>query len=616
VQAVSAGFPAAAIADSRRTANKLLIEWTRNATEPAALSVTSSGQRSAAYLPVKDVANGLGESFRYCVLDSGCPADSTWFPFPEDEDAEFDRGWWSDTASKEDKTFAANPYVEITYAAAAPWRKANTIAVVSTTYYGRIGKFKLWWKRSTDADWQHGTEYTLTSAIKEVDLGSVLDLKAVKVEVTETSQASDYARLVEVDAIWREDLTSLVSSMTVRKRREHLIAAQVAYGSFGASELDVTLLETTGKFKGAGDYVRFIGPNLRVTPYFGIWTGAAWEYVPQGTFYTEDDWNLSEGMEVSFTARDAVKFLQQRYVEEHLTRSIRTDNVFRHLAHRGHERYGNISLGSFTATYPYIWFEPSTVYEALVDLARAEQATIYYTELGVLRVDDKDHLSTVPSTATITDSELFGAEIAEPVRANYVTYVYRQATLGIRQEIGKMGEELTVGAGKTESIIGTFDKAPVASVTSPTVTADSPDIIVDRWWTNGVQWSITVTNSGGSAGNITEILWFGTPLIITDEKQRVAKDADLIRRHGKHDLTIDPPIVGMASADAYARAAAILARLKSGSRQITLTMQSQPHWQHGDVVTVNSSRAGVNADYAIQSIELDKDWMTLELMKK
>ncbi|MDY6796954.1 MAG: hypothetical protein SWK76_16980 [Actinomycetota bacterium] len=615
MQSVSGAFLAAVADRGRKTRNKLLVEWTRNATEPAVVSVSSSGPHSAAYLPDDDAANGLGESFPYAVCDQGCLANGVWFPFPEPAAAAYERGWWSDNVSEADKTFASHPYVDVVFASGAPWRKANIIRVVSSTYYDRIGKFKLWYKRSTDSAWQHGVEYTLTSAVKEVDLGEVLDLKAVNIEITESYVASDHARLIEVDAVWREDVTDMVERMEIRKRREHLEAAALPYGMYAASEMSVDLLEETGKFKGSGVYTPYLGPNIKLLPYIGVWTGAAWEYVAQGVFYTEDDWRLSEGMGLSVSARDWMRYHQEADVEEHLVSSVRTDRVFRHLAHRGHERHGNVDVEAFSGTHAWIHFEEASVFDAMGDLARAELATFYYDELGVLQVDNKDHFSGASAVATLTDSELFQADIEEPERANRVVYYYAQASLAPRQEVGVMSEEISVAAGSSEEITGSFDKVPVPLVSSPSLEAEDGISITD-WWSNGIWWSVTVENSAGEAGKVTAITWRGRPLALSDEKRAVAQDTDLIRRQGKRPLEIDPTILSMDRATAQARAAEILDRLKSGSRRISLPMRSQPHWQLGDVVTVDSARAGIEADYFIQAIEpIDKSDMTLELIK-
>ncbi|MFA7094733.1 MAG: hypothetical protein WC116_09555 [Thermovirgaceae bacterium] len=615
MQGISQAARDALVSPLRQTTPALEAEFVCNATEPAVQSITSSGNLSSTYLPPGDVANGLGESFPYCVLDCGCLADGTWFPFPESGEAEYERGWWSNTTSDANGNFSSPPWIEITYAAAAPWRQANYVRITSSRYYGRIAAFKLWYKRSTDTSWQGGMEHNMTGYELLVSLGAAFNLKALRIEITKTANPNDYARLIEVDAIWRADLSTMLHAITLRKRREHLISATLPYGNFAATELEMDLIDEAGLFKDGGAYASYRVPNLHLAASIGVWTGTSYEVIEQGTFYTEPDWSFSEGPRVSFTARDRTRFLQEADCEEHLVQGLPTALVFKHLAHRAHICTADMVVEDFPTVHPYIWIGGGSVYDAMAELAEAEWADIYFDELGILHIDNKNHFSGATPIATITDALLASAVIEESLRANYVAYKYTQAELSPRQEVGRLWEEIAAPAGQSKTILGSFNKQPVPVITSPTLTYEGSHLEITSWWSNGAQWSVTVNNTGDTAETITEISWWGQPLALADPKQAVAQDKDLIRRHSKRTLEIDPPIISMSASDAQSRANDLLNRLKTGSHRITLEMASQPHWQLADVVTVNSTRAKISGNYIIQQIELDQHKMKLELTK-
>lgn len=602
MQSVSSGYISALESSPRVWSWKIYIDWARNATEPLPESTTASNSLDSTNLPATDLVLGIGESVPYAVCDHNCLANGLWSPFPFFGEG-YNRGWWSSSKSDASGQFSSPPYVEIIYTTGNSFRKANIIRVASTRYYSRVSSIRIYYMRSSDSLYQLLGTYELNTYYIEADLPDTYLLKRVKVEVLSTLNPNDYARLTEIDAIWRETIEDdRIKSITINKRGEHYLSTAVPYGIAAASDLSLEITDDDGEFGEGGIYNSYLRPNIRISVYLGLRVSGSFEWLQQGVYYAEaDGWERSSTKSIRIRARDNMSLFQNMQCSPNLEISISADNLIKKLATRGHVNLNDMALTSISGTYDYVFVEGDTIYKSLNDCAQSLLINYWFDETGKFIGRSKSYFPS--SIAILDDSDLRAISVSFAERANYVEYETSKLVTSENQLIGDWEDEdgLIIAPGQTITLKEEFSKSPILHVTSADYyISDDIDVV---YITSAYEWLLIAANNGSANGAIWNVSFQGMPLSKYD-KTYISCDIESMRRDQMRRMNISSKISGLTASEGQAIADNILNYVKDGAMEISATIAPRPHWQIGDMITINSSRLDISGNYILSEISL------------
>lgn len=247
-------------------------------------------------------------------------ADGRWSAMPDNDSSRYEFGWWSGSTSNASGSFATAPYVHLEFDAA----RCSHIRVNTSEFYGQVDSVKVEYRVSGSSSWTvHDASasiaegsYYYESAINNEDY---LTLTDIRVSALSTRNPSDFARFNEIIPIYREDISSYVTSISINKVHS-LHDSSLPIGSTAANSGTLTLDNTNGRFSpfstaGVGSYMR---KDVKVTVDLGVLVDEAsdiYEYVSFGSFWI-DNWNISHAMTVQGQFRDYTKFLSELVLDD------------------------------------------------------------------------------------------------------------------------------------------------------------------------------------------------------------------------------------------------------------------------------------------------------------
>lgn len=592
---VSNNFLNALSSPSKKWAWKLHVDWTSNATEPRP-TVSASSSYDETYLAPDNLTIAGPESRPYVVLDFGATANGNWYALPEPDiwvPWPGNAGWWSAEKSDSSGQFTTPPYVEITYPPGS-LRKTNVVRVVSTRYYSPVDTVRIKYKPGGASDWNTlGTFPFNTSHYVEAPLPETTFLAALRVEVLTTAQAEDYARLTEVDAIWREEYTGAdLSRLDITRRLEFLVASGPPIGTIAASEMSADLVGVEGVSPRVG---------IRMLPWWGIYTASGWEWVPQGIYFLDEwDWQAAR---ISLRGRDLIGLLQQRTFRPRLLLQSKILTAAEYLLHHaGVNDNDVIANGISTATWDYLILTGDNPASALQDLVGSMLHHLWVGMDG--RVWIRSRTSSGSPVAAFSDSTILSTpRVTRRAGANIVKIRWTDISRGPCQQVGVISEDDLPG-GVVERQ-GEFSKAPVISLSGIVV----PDGEVLEWIGNDWEYLVILDCQGEEA-----VRFLGQPAI-QNEKVEEARDNDLVRVEGPHELELDIPATGAESIRGLADD--VLEYLAAGKEAVALDVPPHPHLEAGDLVSISSNRNNLSGTYLITSLSLGAgDMMHLEVLEK
>lgn len=250
------------------------------------------------------VTDALDERGNVIVTDAGFKAiDSV-------NDNNYEYGWWSRTKSNGSGNFTNPEYLLAKFST----RKANYIEVITSEHYGRIKTYTLSYFTSTGVEVTVATNATFpkTSYSVEHSLGSVVDITGVKVSISATHEASQPARIQELNPIYRTEITDDIIDVGIIQERENYDTT-VPFGITSANIANILLDNTSKTYNVFGSNVLapYIRKEVKIDIDLGWNISGTYEYVRKGTFYV-DDWAVStDSMTISANLRDSSRFLQE-----------------------------------------------------------------------------------------------------------------------------------------------------------------------------------------------------------------------------------------------------------------------------------------------------------------
>jgi len=201
-------------------------------------------------------------------------ADGSWYAMPVNSDETLEYGWWSATASTSNShptysgyEFATNPTVTMSFDSA----KCNVIRVTTSECGGQVGAYRIT-VRSADSGVPNplftevrtfGDEYYIDHYIPESP--SYTTINQIEIEILTTKNPSDYARIHEVNPMYKVDVTDYITGLSLERVRD-LHESSLPIGGAGSNNLVVDLDNTEkhfNLFSSSSLYGQYVAKDLK-----------------------------------------------------------------------------------------------------------------------------------------------------------------------------------------------------------------------------------------------------------------------------------------------------------------------------------------------------------------
>ncbi len=263
------------------------------------------------------------------------------------------------------------------------WHTVSTNPTIDSD--GRITLY-----RNSSGNWTHA-----------INRDNPARIRGVKVGVHNMSKPSVHVNLIELSARYEVDITDDVISVNTNRSlaEPDLIRPLGNMSANSASiELDNTY-ETYDTENKQGPFYNLIDKYARVTVFYGVdtreWGGPGIEYVPQGVYFATEWQPSTNSRSVTLNASDYTIFLQNTNMPDSFYIDMTPAQIINDiLALIGFNLYKLDRSESYTAsTLPHVWFTDSiTMWDAIKQVAEADQGTGYFDEKGWFRYFSRDYL--------------------------------------------------------------------------------------------------------------------------------------------------------------------------------------------------------------------------------
>jgi hypothetical protein len=236
--------------------------------------------------------------------------------------------------------------------------------------------------------------------------------------VTTYGVSGKYIGLIEMSPRWVKDITDRVVDFDITKETSSGSDDILPVGSVTANSLslsavsyedprDVISFDKTMSFNSAKTYMY---KGIEMSPYFKIYhadgaltdSSGKYDKINQGLFYV-DSWSISEFGNISVTALDGARILQQMIAPSIVCKDYTTVAIVRTLLDNiGFTNYNfNITSTDTSIFSPRYWWtdDGGTVWDSIQRLCRDSQMVAVFDENNVLQFYTREYLfSTVGKT--------------------------------------------------------------------------------------------------------------------------------------------------------------------------------------------------------------------------
>jgi len=246
--------------------------------------------------------------------------------------------------------------------------------------------------------------YNGTSWVKTEPASPAAPVNLTSLRITTGAVANKYVGLIELSPKWYLDATDSLVSFSIAKEsstssEELMPVGKVSANSFSADlvsyELDrkIKTYDKAGTLDSSKIYLYKqveVKPHIKVYNSGGSLTDSLGTYdnIPQGVFYI-DSWSSTEYGEISLTALDGAKILQETVAPKILCENYSATGIIRRLLDSiGFTNYNfNIKSNDTSIITPTYWWTESnkTVWEYIQELCRDTQMTAVFSYNNVLQ---------------------------------------------------------------------------------------------------------------------------------------------------------------------------------------------------------------------------------------
>lgn len=224
-------------------------------------------------------------------------------------------------------------------------------------------------------------------------------VSAIKVEVTSISVANEYVGVIEIAAKYVKDVTDRLVTFDVRKQSSNASDGITPVGMVTANSLtlDLNCYDQSGLVYDktfAFDKSKInLYKNITVRPYISINNSTK---IPYGTFYSTEDFSLTEYGDVSITALDGAGYLQKIMAPDILMRDYPSQAIIRRLLDSvGFTNYNfNVGTTDTSTVTPRFYYTDSTktMWQHIQDLCNDTQMIAVFDEYDVLQFYTREYL--------------------------------------------------------------------------------------------------------------------------------------------------------------------------------------------------------------------------------
>lgn len=259
----------------------------------------------------------------------------------------------------------------------------------------------------------NGTAWVTT---EPAALGSPVSITSLR--LTTGAVSGYYIGVIELSPRLVIDASPYVTDISISKESSTSSEDILPIGKVSANSLSINLAsyETSRKIISFDKTFTFdsskiyLYKNIEIKPYFKMYgafgtltdSGGTYEKINQGTFYI-DNWSTSEYGDISITALDGAKTLQEIIAPSIICEGYSAIAILRRLLDSvGFTNYNFNSASAETSVFsPKFWWtdDSKTVWNAIQELCRDSQMTAVFDENNVLQFYTRDYMFN-PSKAT------------------------------------------------------------------------------------------------------------------------------------------------------------------------------------------------------------------------
>jgi hypothetical protein len=273
-------------------------------------------------------------------------------------------------------------------------------------------------------------------------------VSSIKVEVTSISVANEYVGVIEIAAKFVKDVTDRLVTFDVRKQSSNASDGVTPVGSVTANSLtlDLNCYDGSGliydkTFAFNKDKINLY-KNITIKPSISI-DGSA--KIPYGTFYSSEDFSLTEYGDVSITALDGAGYLQKIMAPDILMRDYPSQAIIRRLLDAvGFTNYHfNVGTTDSSTVTPQFYYTDSTktMWQHIQDLCNDTQMIAVFDEYDVLQFYTREYIfanktpnfsfrynTTGPNLANIVSLKKTTVPSAKAIKVRYTPQLTSQYT--------------------------------------------------------------------------------------------------------------------------------------------------------------------------------------------
>jgi hypothetical protein len=246
--------------------------------------------------------------------------------------------------------------------------------------------------------------YNGTSWVKTEPSSPASPVSLTSVKITTGAVSNKYVGLIELSPKWYLDATESLVSFSIAKEsstssEELMPVGKVSANSFSAFLVSYETNRRIKSFDKIGNFDAskiYLYKQVEVKPYIKVYNSGgslsdslgAYDNVPQGLFYI-DSWGSTEYGEISLTALDGAKILQETIAPKILCENYSATAIIRRLLDSiGFTNYNfNIKETDTSIITPTYWWTETnkTVWEYIQELCRDTQMTAVFSYNNVLQ---------------------------------------------------------------------------------------------------------------------------------------------------------------------------------------------------------------------------------------
>ena len=290
--------------------------------------------------------------------------------------------------------------LEISHSTPSTW---NIYANGSSIANGTNAQIKSFTSGSYDAGtitiYYNGSSWVTT---EPATLGSPVSITTLR--LTTGAVSGKYVGVIELSPKWVVDISDAVTDMTISKESSTSSEDILPIGKVSANSLSLNLVsyesarkiisfDKTFTFDSSKIYLY---KQIELKPYYKLYNSdQTFEKINQGVFYL-DNWSIAEYGDISLTALDGAKILQEVIAPSIICEGYSTTAIIRRLLDSvGFTNYKiNMADSDKSIFTPRFWWtdDSKPVWNAIQELCRDSQMTAVFDENNVLQFYTRDYM--------------------------------------------------------------------------------------------------------------------------------------------------------------------------------------------------------------------------------